>query len=265
MSAANPYVSDLDLALRLADVADGLTLSQFRSGELLVHTKPDLTPVTEADQAVERQLRAILAEERPADGILGEEYGTADQGTPDQGEGGRRWIIDPIDGTKNFVRGVPVWATLIALADGDDITVGVVSAPALARRWWAARGTGAYTLGPEDDRPRALSVSGVRDLADASVSVSDPVGWPVGALDRLHEATWRMRGYGDFWSHLLVAEGAVDIAGEPDLNLWDIAALVPIVIEAGGRITSYTGAPPRDSALTTNGHLHEAALAILGG
>lgn len=254
--------SDLQLALHLADIADGLTLSRFRSRDLLVQTKPDLTPVTEVDQAVERELRAILARARPGDDILGEEYGGQEYGEEDA-PSPRRWIIDPIDGTKNYVRGVPVWATLVAMAHDDDIIVGVVSAPALARRWWAARGLGAYSTGPEDSHPRSLSVSGVRDLTDASVSVSDPIGWPAGALDRLHEVTWRMRGYGDFWSHLLVAEGAVDIAGEPDLSLWDVAALVPIITEAGGRITSYAGGPPRDSALTTNGHLHEAALSIV--
>lgn len=256
--AHGDWDADLRLALHLADTADRLTLAGFRSRDLLVHTKPDLTPVTEVDEAVERDLGTILAGERPGDGILGEEFGG------DSHAGRRRWIIDPIDGTKNFVRGVPVWATLIALAQGDDIVVGVVSAPALARRWWAARGQGAHSLGPEDDHPRPLSVSAVRDLADASVSVSDPVGWPPGALDRLHDATWRMRGYGDFWSHLLVAEGAVDIAGEPDLKLWDIAALVPIITEAGGRITSYAGGAPLGSALTTNGHLHEDALSIVG-
>jgi histidinol-phosphatase len=247
---------DLELAQHLADAADVLTLGAFRAADLVVHTKPDLTPVTDVDRGVEQHLRSLLAEARPHDAVLGEEFG-------EQSAGPRRWIIDPIDGTKNYVRGVPVWATLIALAEGDDIVLGVVSAPALGRRWWAVSGQGAFTRGPEDAQARRLRVSAVAHLADASVSISDPIGWPHGALDRLHEATWRLRGYGDFWSHLLVAEGAVDIAGEPDLNLWDIAALVPIVTEAGGRITSYTGATPVDSALTTNGFLHEAVLALL--
>ncbi len=253
--------ADLALALRLADTADTITMRGFRSADLVVHTKPDLTPVTEIDQAVERHLRAIVETEHPDDSILGEEYG--EEHGASNADTRRRWIIDPIDGTKNFVRGVPVWATLIALASGDDIVMGVVSAPALGRRWWAATGHGAFSQGLEDAQPRRLMVSGVHDLADASVSFSDPIGWPAGSLDRLHEATWRMRAYGDFWSHLLVAEGAVDIAGEPELNLWDIAALVPIVTEAGGRITSYTGGVPLDSALTTNGHLHDAVLEIL--
>lgn len=258
---AGDLIADRDLALRLADAADAITLAGFRSDAMVVHTKPDLTPVTEVDRAVEQRLRHMLEIERPGDAILGEEYGASIDNAP------RRWIIDPIDGTKNFVRGVPVWATLIALSyssgDSDDIVLGVVSAPALGRRWWATRGYGAFSQGPEDAQPRRLEVSGVTDMADASVSYSDPIGWPADALDRLHTATWRMRAYGDFWSHLLVAEGAVDIAGEPELNLWDIAALVAIVTEAGGRITSYSGGPPRDSALTTNGHLHEAALRLL--
>ncbi len=269
-SPVGDLTTDLDLALRLADAADALTLAGFRSADLVVHTKPDLTPVTEIDRSVERELRGILSVERPGDAVLGEEYG------PTTTDAARRWIIDPIDGTKNFVRGVPVWATLIALAhrigadenenenENEDIVLGVVSAPALGRRWWAASGLGAFSRGIEDSQPRRLSVSAVQDLADASMSYSDPIGWPPGALDRLHAATWRMRAYGDFWSHLLVAEGAVDIAGEPELNLWDIAALVPIIGEAGGRITSYTGGLPRDSAVTTNGHLHEATLQMLG-
>ena len=258
MTSVLDLAGDLDLALRMADIADGLTLAGFRSQDLAVTTKPDLTPVTEVDQGVERMLRAILERERPSDAIVGEEFGGDLESMT-----GRRWIIDPIDGTKNFVRGVPVWATLIALADGDDIILGVVSAPALARRWWASAGAGAFTQGPEDSRPRPLLVSAVTDLSDASVSISDPIGWPAGAVDRLHAATWRMRAYGDFWSHLLVAEGAVDIAGEPNLNIWDVAALVPIVVEAGGRITSYAGGPPHSSALTTNGHLHSDVLALL--
>lgn len=261
--SAADLAADLSLALHVADAADAITMPHFRSTELVVHTKPDLTPVTEVDTAVERAVRQILAEQRPEDSILGEEFGGADVNAIT--EVSRRWIIDPIDGTKNYVRGVPVWATLIALAQGSDVVVGVVSAPALGRRWWAALGAGAFSRGIEDAEPRRLSVSGVSDLADASVSFSDPTGWPTGALDRLHGSTWRMRAYGDFWSHLLVAEGAVDVAGEPELNLWDIAALVPIVTEAGGHITSYSGAAPTDSAVTTNGHLHEAVLAILAG
>ena len=257
---AGPYDDDLRLALRLADTADALTLAAFRREDLVVDTKPDLTPVTEADTGVERALRDRIAQERPDDAVVGEEFGGRDTT-------GRRWILDPIDGTKNFVRGVPVWATLIALAIDDDVVVGVVSAPALGRRWWASRGEGAWTRGPEDPVDRRCRVSGVRELADASFSFSDHVGWPPGALDRLTGATWRSRGYGDFWSHMLVAEGHVDIAAEPELDVWDVGALVAIVKEAGGTITAFGGGPilTGGGGLTTNGLLHEAASALIRG
>ena len=256
---ATPRVADdLHLALRLADAADALTLRSFRRHDLAIETKPDFTPVSEADIDVERQLRALLGVERPLDSIVGEEFGGG-------ASTGRRWILDPIDGTKNFVRGVPVWATLIALAVDDSCVVGVVSAPALGRRWWGAHGLGAYTRGPEDSVDRALHVSAIRNIADASLSVSDPVGWPVGALQRLQDAVWHSRAYGDFWSHLLVAEGAVDIAAEPALSLWDMAALVAIVEEAGGRITTFDGADVLGGtgALTTNALLHDAAMMLV--
>lgn len=257
---ASPYDDDLRLALRLADAADALTLAAFRREDLVVDTKPDLTPVTEADTSVERALRDLIAQERPDDAVVGEEFGGRDTA-------GRRWILDPIDGTKNFVRGVPVWATLIALAIDDDVVVGVVSAPALGRRWWASRDAGAWTRGPEDTADRCCRVSGVRDLADASFSFSDHVGWPPGALDRITGATWRSRGYGDFWSHMLVAEGHVDIAAEPELDVWDVGALVAIVEEAGGTITAFDGSPilTGGGGLTTNGLLHEAASALIRG
>ena len=265
-------LDDLALARHLADLADALTMPAFRSRSFTVETKPDMTPVTDADRAVEQAVRAELGRIRPEDGILGEEFGATagtDAFAPD-GTSGRRWIIDPIDGTRNFVRGVPVWATLIALCDEHGIAIGVVSAPALARRWWAARGHGAFTVGPDHDAPHRLQVSAVRDLGDASLSISDHIGWPDGAIARLASATWRFRAYGDFWSHLLVAEGAVDIAAEPDLHSWDIAALVPIVTEAGGRITSYAGveydpSASTTSALSTNGLLHDAAMRMIQG
>lgn len=257
--------ADLALALRLADAADALTLAAFRRTDLIVDTKPDLTPVTEADRGVERRLREILAAERPADDLLGEEEGGRD---PSARPAGRAWVIDPIDGTKNFVRGVPVWATLIAVVDSGVVTVGVASAPALGRRWWAARGSGAWTTGPEDAQPRRLAVSAIDRLADASFSYSDPVGWPAGSLARVSAAAWRVRAYGDFWSHLLVAEGAVDVAAEPELSIWDVAALIPIVIEAGGRVTAFTGADPlvapHEGALTTNARLHDEVRSLLG-
>jgi histidinol-phosphatase len=253
-----PAPNDLVLAMSLADLADVITLSAFRSRGLKVETKPDQTPVTEADRAVEERLRAELATTRPDDSIVGEEYGGTDVT-------GRRWIIDPIDGTKNFLRGVPVWATLVALADDGGVRVGVVSAPALGRRWWAERGAGAWTQGPEDVRPRRLAVSAVAALADASFSYSDPVGWPAGAVEHLSGESWRVRAYGDFWSHLLVAEGCVDVAAEPELSIWDVAALIPIVEEAGGRITGFDGGAATSSAVTTNGLLHEAVLGIVRG
>jgi len=256
-------MDDLQLALHLADLADERSLERFRAGDLVVHTKPDLTPVTEADQAVERTLRDTLAAARPADGILGEEYGTQ------QPDAARRWVLDPIDGTKNYVRGVPVWATLIGLMDGPDVVVGVVSAPAMGRRWWAQRGAGAFTTDPGSSVPRPIRVSAVRELGDASFSYSDARGWAergaAAGLQTLLDTTWRQRAYGDFWSHMLVAEGAIDIAAEPDLQSYDMAALVPIVVEAGGRFTSYGGGDALDegSALSTNGILHDQVLALV--
>ena len=253
---------DLALALRLADLADGLSMARFRAADLVVDTKPDLTPVSEADRAVEQALRTALADARPADGILGEEYGSA-------GSTARQWIIDPIDGTKNYVRGVPVWATLIALLVDGEVVVGVVSAPALARRWWAARGRGAFATDPGSPEPRRLQASRVATLADASFSYSDAIGWAergaADGLDALLTGTWRQRAYGDFWSHMMVAEGVVDIAAEPRLESYDMAALVPIVQEAGGLMTAYDGgsALGGGSALTTNGLLHDSVLALL--
>ena len=253
-------LDDLALALNLADIADGVTLPAFRREGLVVETKPDLTPVTEADRGAEEALRRALADARPGDAVVGEEMG-GELGT------GRQWILDPIDGTKNFVRGVPVWASLIALVVDGAAEVGVVSAPALGRRWWAARGQGAWTRGPEDCSDRRLRASAVSTLADASFSFSDGVGWPEGALDSLSGSVWRSRAYGDFWSHMLVAEGSVDIAMEPELSVWDVAALVPVIEEAGGRITAIDGGPVLQGpgALTTNGFLHDAALAIIRG
>ena len=253
---------DLALAFRMADEADALTLERFRSLDLVVETKPDLTPVSDADRATEERLRETLARERPDDGIIGEEYGTDVVGTTS-----RRWVIDPIDGTKNYVRGVPVWATLIALMVDSDVVVGVVSAPALTMRWWAATGRGAWT-GHHLSAGRRLAVSHISAIDDASVSFSehtDPAwhssGTHVG-FQQLLDRSWRSRAYGDFWSHLLVAEGAVDIAIEPELSPWDIAALVPIVTEAGGTITGIDGRPAMDSgsAVSTNGRLHAAVL-----
>lgn len=258
------YVADLELALRLADAADQVTMERFQAADLAVETKPDLTPVSDADRACEQKIRQILASERPEDGVYGEEFG-ADSGAS------RRWIIDPIDGTKNYVRGVPVWATLIALAvgepDNQEVVVGVVSVPALRRRWWAASGQGAWT--DFDGQTKPISVSKVARLEDSSLSYSSLTGWQArGALPeflQLQEKCWRTRAYGDFYSYMLVAEGCVDMAAEPELELYDMAALVPIISEAGGRFTSWSGQPGPwgGDGVATNGLLHDELLKYL--
>ncbi|GAB7071344.1 histidinol-phosphatase [Mycobacterium hodleri] len=253
---------DLGLALQMADEADALTLDRFGALDLHVETKPDLTPVTDADKSAEELLRGLLDANRPDDAVLGEEFG----GTAVFE--GRQWVLDPIDGTKNFVRGVPVWSTLIALLDDGVPTVGVVSAPALARRWWASAGQGAFTS--FNGVSRRISVSGVSELDSASLSFSDlTTGWE-DRRDRfveLTDAVWRVRGYGDFWSYCLLAEGAVDVVTEPEVKLWDLAPLDIVVREAGGRFTNIEGAPgPHGgSAIATNGHLHDEVLGWLTG
>lgn len=256
------YAEDVALARVLADAADAITLARFGAADLVIESKPDLTPVTDADRAVEQALRVRLAAERPADAVSGEEFGAT-------GSGNRRWVIDPIDGTGNFVRAVPVWATLIGLLDGDDAVLGMVSAPALGRRWWAHRGGGAWGSW-NGGEPRALTVSKVAELSDASLSYASLGGWT--ALGRreqfaaLTERVWRSRAYGDFWSYMLVAEGAVDVAAEPELSLWDMVALAPIVTEAGGRFTGLDGVDGvhRGNAAASNGLLHNALLAAIG-
>ena len=264
------YRDDLDFALRLANIADQISLHRFRALDLRVETKPDLTPVSDADRAVETALRTAIAVDRPTDAVVGEEYGNAVPVSTAAADAGRRWVIDPIDGTKNFVRGVPVWATLIALLVGDHVVVGVASAPALAHRWWAARGCGSWTSrgggAPEQNR-----VSNVAGIGDASVSYSELGDWGSRrrGFDALLDGVWRTRAYGDFWSHLLVAQGAVDLSAEPELSLWDVAALIPIVEEAGGRTTGVAGGPAitgeacADGLLCSNGLLHEDAVALL--
>jgi histidinol-phosphatase len=257
------HAADLRLGLALADAADAVSFPRFGAADLAVESKPDLTPVTDADRGVERALRDILVRERRDDLVHGEEFGVRGSIAS-----GRRWVIDPIDATKNFVRGVPVWATLIALLDGDDPVVGVVSAPALGRRWWAARNEGAWSTAP-GRAVRRLAVSGVRTIADASLSYSSLSGWTAtGRREQflaLLDTVWRSRAFGDFWSYLLVAEGAVDIAAEPELSLWDMAALAPIVTEAGGRFSALDGTDGvlGTDAAASNGLLHEALLAAL--
>lgn len=256
------FTDDLRLAHVLADDADSLTQGRFKALDLHVMSKPDLTPVTDADQAVEEGIRRTLSRVRSRDAVLGEEQGST-------GYSQRQWIIDPIDGTKNFVRGVPVWATLIGLAVDNEIVVGVVSAPQLGRRWWASKGHGTWT-GRSLLKATQCHVSDVRRLEDASLAYSSLSGWD--ERDRLDDFVsltrrcWRTRAYGDFWSYMLLAEGAVDLATEPELELYDMAALDVIVREAGGRFTSLAGTdgPWGGNAVASNGHLHEAALAFLG-
>ncbi|MFJ9337892.1 histidinol-phosphatase [Streptomyces sp. NPDC101733] len=260
------YDDDLRLALELADAADAATMQRFRALDLQVETKPDMTPVSEADKAAEEIVRAGIHAARPADAILGEEYGL-------QGEGPRRWVVDPIDGTKNYVRGVPVWATLISLmAEGDDgvfrPVVGVVSAPALGRRWWASQGGGAFSGGALAEAT-PIGVSKVAALSDASLAFSSLHGWEeqgrLAGFMELTRACWRTRGYGDFWPYVMVAEGSIDLCAEPELNLWDMAALAIVVQEAGGRFTALDGTDGvhGGNAAASNGLLHEGMLDLL--
>ena len=277
MSSANgsaQILDDLALAHALADLADAITLDRYQSQDLVITTKPDNTPVTDADRAVETAIREALGTHRSGDGLVGEEFGS------DKGSSGRYWVIDPIDGTKNFMRGVPTWATLIALVQVDtsgneEVVVGIASAPALARRWAAAKGHGAtvrFNAGTDDlleesngaSLDRKISVSKVSTLSDASISYSDFVGWGdrLEPFQKMLAGAWRTRGIGDFWSHMLVAEGAVDVAVEPSLAVWDMAALDIIVREAGGTFTNTAGqnGPFGGSGVSTNGLLHNAVI-----
>ena len=241
---------DLAFAQELADSADAITLARFRALDLRVETKPDLTPVSEADRAAEEAIRALVAQRRPGEGVLGEELG--DDGTD------TRWIVDPIDGTRNYVRGIPVWGTLLALERDGTVDVAVVSAPALHRRWWAVRGGGAFAAG---ERCR---VSAVGRLENAVVSTMSgpqmPPGWSTIAA-----GAWSSRGFGDFWQHCLVAEGALEIGADEELNLWDYAAVQLLVEEAGGRCSTFDGTAPAPgrSFLSTNGVLHDEVVALL--
>jgi histidinol-phosphatase len=285
MSSANgsaQILDDLALAHALADLADAITLDRYQSQDLVITTKPDNTPVTDADRAVETAIREALGTHRSGDGLVGEEFGS------NKGSSGRYWVIDPIDGTKNFMRGVPTWATLIALVQVDasgneEVVVGIASAPALARRWAAAKGQGAtvrFNAGTDDftdtdaDKDfesfslavneKKISVSKVSALSDASISYSDFVGWGdrLEPFQKMLAGAWRTRGIGDFWSHMLVAEGAVDVAVEPSLVVWDMAALDIIVREAGGVFTNTAGqnGPFGGSGVSTNGILHNEVI-----
>jgi len=261
---------DLAFAHALADLADAISLDRYQAQDLVVTTKPDSTPVTDADRAVETAIREAISTHRSEDGLVGEEFGS------DKGASTRYWVIDPIDGTKNFMRGVPIWATLIALVEIDssgseEVIVGVVSAPALSRRWSAARGLGAYVrfysqhemnedLDSNELNEKRIKVSKVSSISDASISYSDFVGWGarLEPFQKMLNSAWRTRAIGDFWSHMLVAEGSIDVAIEPSLALWDMAALEIIVREAGGIFTDISGHNGAfgSSAVSTNGLLH---------
>jgi histidinol-phosphatase len=261
LSVTFTLADDLAVALVLAAEADLIAIDRYRAQDLDVQLKPDRSQVTDADTRVERIIREHLAGARPDDAIVGEEFGTA-------GTSRRQWIIDPIDGTSNFVRGVPIWGALVSLVIDGVPEVGVVSAPALGRRWWAATGHGAW-LQADGGEPRRLHVSGIAEISAASFSYNSLKHWDqYGRLDQLvalSRAVERTRAFGDLWSYMLLAEGAIDIAGEFDVKPWDIAALVPIVREAGGRITDADGADALDtlSVLATNGLLHADVIEYL--
>jgi histidinol-phosphatase len=244
-------VDDLAFAHALADTADAITTARFRALDLRVETKPDLSPVSEADRAAEEAIRDRIAGSARGEGVLGEEYG--DDGTD------VKWIVDPIDGTTNYVRGVPVWATLLALQREGEVVLSLVSAPALGRRWWAVRGGGAFAAG---ERCR---VSAVAALEDASVSTTSARRMPPGWTEIVQRA-WSNRGLGDFWQHCLVAEGSLDVACDTVMQLWDYAPVQLLVEEAGGRCTTYSGAEPAIEAsfVATNGALHDEVVALLG-
>lgn len=255
------FAEDLRLAHVLADGVDSMALERFRAQDLTVSTKADSTPVTDVDRIIEDALRSTLSRVRPRDAVLGEEFG-------ESGHGSRRWVIDPIDGTKNFLRGVPVWAVLIALMDGEDVVVGLVAAPGLQRRWWAAKGGGAWT-GRSLSSATRCEVSAVWAMREAFLSYSSLSGWAdryrLENFLQLTRSVDRTRAFGDFWSYMLVAQGAVDIACEPAVSLWDLAAPSVIVTEAGGRFTDLSGVdgPAGGSAVATNATLHDDVLELL--
>ncbi len=261
--AATPadLTDDLALALRLADAADAVAMERFDAADLRIDTKPDRTHVTEADLATERAIRQILDAERPGDSILGEEYGTS-------GDTARRWVIDPIDGTHNYMRGIPVWATLIALTVDGVPQVGVVSQPAIGRRWWAAVGHGAWTTTATGDT-RRIHVSRIDEVAASSISFQSIEQWDdvdlVPTLEKLSRAVWRDRAYGDALPYMWLAEGRLELVAEFGVKEYDIAAIAPIVREAGGRFTAFDGSDRLDaeSSLATNGILHDAFLRLL--
>ena len=270
--SSSSHSAELEFALTLADIADEISLARYRALDLVITTKPDKSPVTDADKSVETAISSAIHGKYPNDGIVGEEFGTSGS----RGSRDRYWVIDPIDGTKNFLRGVPTWATLIALVENENVVASVVSSPALYRRWYASVGGGAFVTegassavskGEAKSAPRKLAVSKVSQLSDASIAYSDFQGWGArrSNFEKLLDGAWRTRGLGDFWSHMLVAEGAVDVAIEPSLALWDMAALDLIVREAGGKFSSLDGVdgPFGPNAISSNGALHSAIVAAL--
>ena len=270
--SSSTHSAELEFALTLADIADEISLARYRALDLVITTKPDKSPVTDADKSVETAISSAIHGKYPNDGIVGEEFGTSGS----RGSRDRYWVIDPIDGTKNFLRGVPTWATLIALVENENVVASVVSSPALYRRWYASVGGGAFVTegassagspGETKSVPRKLAVSKVSQISDASMAYSDFQGWGArrANFEKLLDGAWRTRGLGDFWSHMLVAEGAVDVAIEPSLALWDMAALDLIVREAGGKFSSLDGVdgPFGPNAISSNGALHSAIVAAL--
>jgi histidinol-phosphatase len=270
--SSSTHSAELEFALTLADIADEISLARYRALDLVITTKPDKSPVTDADKSVETAISSAIHGKYPNDGIVGEEFGTSGS----RGSKDRYWVIDPIDGTKNFLRGVPTWATLIALVENEHVVASVVSSPALYRRWYASVGGGAFVTegassagspGETKSVPRKLAVSKVSQISDASIAYSDFQGWGArrANFEKLLDGAWRTRGLGDFWSHMLVAEGAVDVAIEPSLALWDMAALDLIVREAGGKFSSLDGVdgPFGPNAISSNGALHSAIVAAL--
>ncbi len=248
---------DLELALRVAAIADGVSLSGFISRDFRVDRKADNTEVTEIDRATEHAIVSALCEARPEYGVFGEEYGLSG---PSDAE--YQWVIDPIDGTTNFVRGVPVWATLIGLVHNGVPVLGVVSAPAMGARWWATAGGGAFFAG-SGHLARRIYVSKTQSISEAHVSTTPNAGWnAIGAIPKLVQLqtdALRARGFGDFWQHMLVAQGAIDVAVDVvGLQPYDNAAIYPIVQEAGGMISNRFGvADWRDDTLvSSNGVLH---------
>jgi histidinol-phosphatase len=257
----------LTLALACCDVADALALEHFRR-DLVIQTKPDRTFVTQADTAIEAAIRGRIGAAHPDHGLVGEEYGT------EEGSGGVRWYIDPIDGTHNFMRGVPLFGTLLAVEEDGELVVGVMSAPALGERWYARRGGGSWavgSIGPRAGQPRRIGVSGVSAVADAQLLYASPLeiesSGEAPGFDALIRSAWRDRGFGDFWGYALVAEGAAEAMIEVGPNSWDLAAPSVVVEEAGGRMTDVHGLRTihRGTALASNGILHDEIVRRLAG